>query len=219
MTILQQLHLSRLVRGVGDYAEGTACLVSAAVALWRFRHGAPLGVATSELDCICPVIRSFCITINDAPFWENDQQRTKVLGEYVHQILNTKASEEIEIRRAFLCADFAIRKFAPLGLRASGLNQEAAELETLPPIIDKGTAAAAAHTARDAAAAYAASGTARDAAAAYAFAATRNLSSTIYAAYAANAASAVYGTKETNVVLLIQQLLNTMIACKGEANL
>ena len=92
MKVLSEIKVKKLVSGMGDYAKGTACIISAANAVWRFKHGMPIGQATDTIECVCSVIRAFCIRINDANFWVSDAQRTEVLSEYIEKILDTKAS-------------------------------------------------------------------------------------------------------------------------------
>ena len=59
-------------------------------------------------------------------------------------IAGTAAGPECERRRAYLLTDRAVRVIAPLALRAAGLSEEAARLESLPPVTDPESAARAA---------------------------------------------------------------------------
>jgi hypothetical protein len=67
------------------------------------------------------------------------------------------------LSQAFIFADYAVRKFAPIALDAAGLKAKATKLRKLPKIVDAATADAAADAASDAA-----SDAARDAAASFA---------------------------------------------------
>ena len=219
----------KLIAGVGKYADGTACIMSAAVALYRFKKGEPLGEATDQLDCACRVIREFCIKINDAGFWISDEQRTEVLSPYIERLLDTAGSLELRIKRAFICADFAVRKFAPFALRKAGLEDQAVKLESLPQITSDAAAAAAAadDAARYAAAAAryaaaAAADAARYAAARYDAAAARYAAAR-YAADAGDAAAARYAADAARyagrhaadgIIPLIKQLMDALIEAR-----
>src|ERR1019366_6254124 len=112
--------------------------------------------------------------LNDGPYWDSDSQRTKMLLPIVPLLLDTKGSFELEQKRAYLYADYAVRKFAPLALHSVGLKKEAVQLVKLKKIKDEKTsnaAAAAAAYASEAAAKKAPSNpAAAAAAAAYAYA-------------------------------------------------
>jgi hypothetical protein len=101
--------------------------MSAAVALARLKRGEPLGQAADDIVCISPVIRRLAISVNDINWWQDDAERTRVLSPFVPLLPGTHGSVETEIRRAFLCADAAIRIFWPLTLDACGLPELAGE--------------------------------------------------------------------------------------------
>lgn len=140
------------VKGEGNFSEKTACIISACVAKWRMEHGEPLGTATDEIKCVCPVIRRYAIRINDSALFATDAERTEMLMPFVDKLLDTKGSRDLMQRRAYLCADYAVRKFAPTALRARGYAEHAEKLESLEPAVDR----EGARVARDAARAYAA---------------------------------------------------------------
>ena len=131
-----------LVSGIGDYSVHTACIVSAAVAKWRMEHGEELGEAgeaTVSIECIDSPIRQFAISINDGIWWRSDKERTETLLPFIDQILNTKGSTALTERRAYKCADYAVRVFLPMALDLK--NPEQAEyLRSLPEIVDVRTA-------------------------------------------------------------------------------
>ena len=95
----------RLVAGIGNYDEGTACVVSAAAAAIRLGRGEPMGRATDTMTCISPVLRAFAIRVNDNGWWESDGERTEVLMPFVPLLGGTAGRLEIDIRRALLAVD------------------------------------------------------------------------------------------------------------------
>ena len=101
-------------------------------------------------QCTCPVIASFVRRLNDR--MPDDAARTKHLRPLLKQLIGTRSTTEIEIKRGFIAADFAVREALPMALEARGKKAEAAKLRALGPIVDK----ASAQRARDAAAAAAA---------------------------------------------------------------
>jgi len=74
--------------------------------------------------CASPVIAAVMRSLND---WLNDDDR-QVLKPYLPKLLNTAGSKELELRRAFRAADYAVRVIAPLALRSVGLKGEAVKL-------------------------------------------------------------------------------------------
>lgn len=96
--------------------------------------------------CACPVISAFVRRLNDSL---GDEQRQE-LKPFLPRLLDTKATREVELRRAFAAADWAVRSGAPAALRACGLNDEAAKLEALDPLTSE-SAESAARSARSAA--------------------------------------------------------------------
>lgn len=194
-----QIAKLRLVAGKGNYSAGTACTMSATVALDRLRKGEPLGEATDELECVCPVIRRLVIGRNDG-WWPSGEARTEWGLKLIPKLLDTRVGPERTVRRVFRVADVTVRKIAPITLRAHGYQVMADQLERLAPIVDRQTAMAArsavytAANAATASAVYAADSTdyvvyAADAAD-YACATTSAAADA--AAYAASAASAAY---------------------------
>jgi len=208
------------IAGKGDYNAKQACIMSAAVAKWRVEHGEPLGSATDCLDCVCPVVRRLAISINDRSWWKDDAERTDVLLPFVDKILDTK-NEKLTLRRAFLCADYACRIFAPNALEVVKKAEWADRLRALAPVVDIDSAKIAQALCREARAAaaadadaYAAYAAAAAAAAADAYAYADADADAAYAAYAAYAdayAAAAYAdayakksNRETCLKLLIE---------------
>jgi hypothetical protein len=75
------------------------------------------------------VIAAYAHSFSD---WLPDDERQR-LKAYIPRLVGT-AVPDLELRRAFACADSAVRIFAPLAFKAAGLVQEAAKLGALAPI-------------------------------------------------------------------------------------
>ena len=107
----------------------------------------------ADADCIAPTIREYIISLNDHLPREL-RQRLGTL-ELAQRVLAADTSHEAEIRRAYLCADTAVRVFAAGALRGAGLLSEANKLAALAPITNQDSTHAtryAAHAAANAAA-------------------------------------------------------------------
>jgi hypothetical protein len=88
-------------------------------------------------SCTSPVIAAYARSLND---WLPDDERQR-LKKYIPRLVGT-AEPDVELRRAFACADAAVRVFAPLAFKAAGLVEEAAKLGALAPV-DRESALAA----------------------------------------------------------------------------
>ncbi len=88
-------------------------------------------------SCTSPVLAAYARSLND---WLPDQVRQR-LKAYIPRLVGT-AEPDLELRRAFACADAAVRVFAPLAFAAAGLVEEAAKLGALAPV-DRESAASA----------------------------------------------------------------------------
>lgn len=80
-------------------------------------------------SCTSPVIAAYARSLND---WLPDDER-QWLKAYIPRLVGT-AEPDLEQRRAFACADAAVRVFAPLAFAAAGLVEEAAKLGALAPV-------------------------------------------------------------------------------------
>ena len=80
-------------------------------------------------SCTSPVIAAYARSLND---WLPDDARQR-LKVYIPRLVGT-AAPDLELRRAFACADAAVRVFAPLAFAAAGLVEEAAKLGALAPV-------------------------------------------------------------------------------------
>ena len=96
-------------------------------------------------SCTSPVIAAYARSLND---WLPDDARQR-LKAYVPRLIGT-AEPDLELRRAFACADAAVRVFAPLAFAAAGLVEEAAKLGALAPV-DRESVESAESAARSAA--------------------------------------------------------------------
>ncbi len=92
---------------------------------------------------VCPVIRSFCISLND----NIGHDERQLLKPYAIKLLGTKTTREIEIKRAFICANWACRVLLPQLMFSLGKDEIAANLKKLKPVVDGPTADAAANAA------------------------------------------------------------------------
>jgi hypothetical protein len=89
-------------------------------------------------DCVDPVIRQLCITIND--HLPSDAERERVIGPHLYAPVGTAQGLELMQRRAFRVADEAVRVWAPMALDKAGRSKDAARLRSLPPIVDRDSA-------------------------------------------------------------------------------
>ena len=129
--------------GVGDLNEGL-CAVA------RIVYASTGKVSdAAQADCIAPSIRAYMINLND----KLPASLRSRLGslELAQRVLAADTSKEAEQRRAYLCADTAVRVFAVNALRSANLDEQANILAALVPITDKATADAAAYAANAAA--------------------------------------------------------------------
>ena len=169
-------HLRR-GKGLGVNGAFDACAMQAV-------HWLAGGDCSSDApECVAPMIARYVIRLNDAVTFTDWRDELKP---YLPRLLNT-VNPALEMRRAYLCVDWAVRWCAPLAFdaaadalagegfivdfaeQAASLREHAATMRALPEVTD----AASAQSAR--------------AAAAYAAAAVR---AATYAAYAADAADA-----------------------------
>jgi hypothetical protein len=178
------IDLSNVTLGTGSHdGKDGVCLLEA-TALFAGE------LKTDQPSCVSPVIRSYGVRLNDRMPDEWRQQLTP----FIKRMIGT-AGDGHDQERAYLAADYAVRKFAPLALEARGFMTQAETLRNLSPIVDVRTANAAAYAAAvyAAAADAAAADAAADADAAYAAnAAAYAAAYAADAAYAANAADVVW---------------------------
>jgi len=99
-------------------------------------------------SCTSRVIAAYARGLND---WLDDDERQQLKG-FIPRLVGT-AKPDLELGRAFACADAAVRVFAPLALAAAGLREEAAKLGALRSVDHEsaGSARVAAQSAESAA--------------------------------------------------------------------
>ena len=125
----------KLSRGNHKQGLGVGCAMEAVSAL----NGE---MWTDQPECVDPVIGAFVRGVNDA--MPDDQTRAKYLSPRLIYMIGTRGTLNDSIQRAYIVADFAIHKFAPIALHAAGLHAEAEKLEALEKIVDPMTAKRAA---------------------------------------------------------------------------
>jgi hypothetical protein len=135
-------------------------------------------------DCVSPSLGNAARSIND---WMTQKERDEWLAPMLGQFAGTRGTAEHERKRAYIAADYAVRVFAPMALRAHKREDLALRMESCAKIVDKRTAVEANRLAKEVRAAAAAAYADADAAAAAAYAAAAA------AAYAADA-DAAYAT-------------------------
>ena len=85
---------------------------------------------SNEPDCVSPVLRAFCRTLNDAM---EDESRQRLLP-YLERTIGT-AADGLDETRSWMALDWLIRVYAPTWLDAAGLPHAATRLTTLSPVI------------------------------------------------------------------------------------
>ena len=124
----------RLVNGSGSEKTG-ACWMSALH--WYTRKGKSW---SDQPACVSPVIRDLCIKLNDTL---PDGEREEVIGPHIFAPVGTNTGEADEEKRRALCADRALRVFAPYWLRKTKvpkLVEHAERLEAMEPLTTRGAA-------------------------------------------------------------------------------
>jgi hypothetical protein len=187
-TQLRILDLNTLVLARGNHEsprEGM-CMLEAVAYIAGEPH-------SDHPECVSPVIGAFLRTWND-DLGDVERQRLKP---YLARVIGTRASDEVEDRRSWLCADWMVRVHTPAWLELAGMKEQATAVRALAPILSIESAAAAAEPALQAAddaaqAAWDAAWAARAAWAAWAAWAAR----AAWAAWAADAARAAGAATE-----------------------
>jgi hypothetical protein len=151
-------------RGQGEGANGEIdmCLMQAVdwLAGGSGRSDAP--------ECVDPVIRRFCMDLNDSQYFSKWRNKLKP---FAPKIVDTYVDDALTRARGFMCADWAVRRLPPLAFdffmklfpritltQRERLLEWAQVLRDIPPILDRETAraggcmAAAVHTEATAAA-------------------------------------------------------------------
>lgn len=140
MTIVD-LSTITLARGMHDTPGDGMCLLEAAAYL----AGEPF---SDHPQCVCPVLAAFGRSWNDSL---DDQTRNRLLKPFLPRLLNTRSTPDVQDRRAFMAADWAVRTYTPAWLRLAGLNDHADALADLPELTSVQAFRDARAAARDAA--------------------------------------------------------------------
>ena len=109
----------------GNEADAAMCAMEAAA----YIAGEPW---SDQPQCVCPVIASFLRSWNDGI--GEDATRTRLLLPLVALSIGTRSSDDVQDRRAFMAADWAVRTFTPAWLRLAGLTGHADALAGLPEL-------------------------------------------------------------------------------------
>jgi hypothetical protein len=224
--------LDRLTLGHGSHSSFDAGHCAMEAVAWL--AGEPHSDAPA---CACPVIARAMIRLNDRI--RDDATRTELLRPLLPKIIGSRATREVQIKRAYVAADMAVRVFAPLALEKRGHLKLAEKLRAVTEITDRDTAisgrdaarkayyaadadadadAADAYAAGDAYAAYAAAAAAADAAYAAADAYAAAAAAAADAAYAAAAAADAYAAAadaRKDVYRLGAQMIERMLAVRS----
>jgi hypothetical protein len=128
-----EFHL-RSGAGSGINGEADVCLMQAV----GWLAGEP-GFSDSP-DCACPVLRAYCVRLNDSDLFADQRDMLKPFGP---RIVGTRGGPAIEQRRALIACDRCVRVIAPILIRAAGREEWAAKLASLDPITGITSATAA----------------------------------------------------------------------------
>ena len=128
----------RLVKGTHPSPQDGLC----AMEFTAYLAGEP---HSDQPVCVSPILRSFCIELNDR--WD-DEMRQRLRPYLVRCIGTTDDGRDEE--RGYLCLDWQIRTFLPAWLRLAGLTEEAERVAELESIVDLKTAKTAGPIVREA---------------------------------------------------------------------
>ena len=117
--------VTHLESGAHDPSQGGAMCAMEAVA---FVAGEPW---SDHPTCTSPVIGAFMRSLNDGL---PDAERTALLLPLIPRLVGTRASADVESRRATMAADWLVREHTPAWLRLAGLTSQADALSALPEI-------------------------------------------------------------------------------------
>lgn len=160
----------KLISGVGDREANELCVMSLTALIAGEPH-------TDKPVCACPVLTAAAIRLNDGLWWASDEERTAALKPLSAELIGTRSTAAVELRRAGVFVDLALRVWAPKAFDCAAflhpdephreaLAACAASLRELDESADPAAAADTVYAARSAASAavYASSDAARAAA-------------------------------------------------------
>lgn len=92
---------------------------------------------TDHPRCACPVVTAFLIEWNDR--LPTDEDRTRLLGPLIPQVVGSRSTPEVERARAHLALDWLTRVHIPAWFeQVAALRPHADALRAHPPIVDAG---------------------------------------------------------------------------------
>ncbi len=97
-------------------------------------------------ECVSPVLRRYCIRLNDSDLFRGHRDDLKP---FAPRLIGTAGDPATDIRRGFIAADYAVRVFSPMRLRSLDCLEWAAKLEAVAPVNDQNSAKAASKVARE----------------------------------------------------------------------
>ena len=107
MTTERLARVTKLYRG-SHSPDGHMCLMEAVAYVagedW-----------TDSPECTSPVLAAYGRVLNDEM---NDDERQRLIP-YITRLIGTRASLEVDLRRAFVLADAAVRVLVPMALRGA----------------------------------------------------------------------------------------------------
>lgn len=90
-------------------------------------------------QCACPVLAAALRVANDSML----QQDRDKLEKLIPKLIGSRSTQRVELKRMFVLVDAAVRRWAPIALEKTGLNNAAEKLRSLDPVKDVESAAAA----------------------------------------------------------------------------
>lgn len=158
---LEKLAGLSMCSGLGN-GKDSACIMAQVAIADAIENDKPWPTPSDRPDCVCPVIRSYCIRINDSlRLWANNADRKDVLAPLIPFLMGTRSSPAAESARARIFVLAAAREIVPLYLDTAvskgftGLAEHAAALRAIAddaPMAEIRVLATAARMAADAAA-------------------------------------------------------------------
>ena len=91
-----------------------------------------------KLHDVCPVVNRILVNMQSG-----EDEWLFGLIPLLPLLSNSRGSKELTHRRAFRCADWAVREVAPFLSNTAGCYEQAQQLYNLAPIVDKASAKAA----------------------------------------------------------------------------
>ena len=126
MTIIEDRINQPITLTPGQHAPGSGdmCLLEAVA--WI--AGEPW---SDHPTCVDPVLAAFGRSWNDSL---SDDDRDRLLLPFLPRFVGTRSTADVQDRRAFMAADWAVRVFTPAWLRLAKLDEHAEALEGLPEL-------------------------------------------------------------------------------------